>query len=210
MEREQIIDTLTMLYSRRVSSLIGNNDNCFIHELIELMFIRFDEIDEMPGYVMYAKNMNKLISDILEFDSNMLNAENSVRELTNRLEEYIKLNIAAFWPDIDFELNKPLSKTNKKKQDYRAFVGNKFRTMVEDKTGKYKLPIQMDNNVSRKIYKQLYYVTEVRNDNTHVYGAGASVMYKRCHYLEASNILLAYILYTFYYKCFSMNYKYSK
>lgn len=210
MEREQIINTLTMLYSRRVSSLIGNNDNCFIHELIELMFIRFDEIDEMPGYVMYAKNMNKLISDILEFDSNMLNAENSVRELTNRLEEYIKLNIAAFWPDIDFELNKPLSKTNKKKQDYRAFVGNKFRTMVEDKTGKYKLPIQMDNNVSRKIYKQLYYVTEVRNDNTHVYGAGASVMYKRCHYLEASNILLAYILYTFYYKCFSMNYKYSK
>ncbi len=210
MEREQIIATLTMLYSRRVSSLIGNNDNGFIHELIELMFIRFDEIDEMPGYVMYAKNMNKLISDILEFDSNMLNAENSVRELTNRLEEYIKLNIAAFWPDIDFELNKPLSKTNKKKQDYRAFVGNKFRTMVEDKTGKYKLPIQMDNNVSRKIYKQLYYVTEVRNDNTHVYGAGASVMYKRCHYLEASNILLAYILYTFYYKCFSMNYKYSK
>lgn len=210
MEREQIIDTLTMLYSRRVSSLIGNNDNSFIHELIELMFIRFDEIDEMPGYVMYAKNMNKLISDILEFDSNMLNAENSVRELTNRLEEYIKLNIAAFWPDIDFELNKPLSKIKKKNQDYRAFVGNKFRTMVEDKTGKYKLPIQMDNNVSRNIYKQLYHVTEVRNDNTHMYGAGASVMYKRCHYLEASNILLAYILYTFYYKCFSMNYKYSK
>ena len=148
MEREQIIATLTMLYSRRVSSLIGNNDNGFIHELIELMFIRFDEIDEMPGYVMYAKNMNKLISDILEFDSNMLNAENSVRELTNRLEEYIKLNIAAFWPDIDFELNKRLSKTEKKNHDYRAFVGNKFRTMVEDKTGKYKLPIQMDNNVS--------------------------------------------------------------
>jgi hypothetical protein len=105
MEREQIIDTLTMLYSRRVSSLIGNNDNSFIHELIELMFIRFDEIDEMPGYVMYAKNMNKLISDILEFDSNMTNVENSIRELTNRLEEYIKLIIAAFWPDIDFELN---------------------------------------------------------------------------------------------------------
>ena len=101
MDREQIIDTLAMLYSRRVKSLIGNNDDDFIRELIELMFIRFDEIDEMPGYSMYAKNMNKLISDILEFNSNMSNAENSVRELTNRLEEYIKLNIAVFWPNIE-------------------------------------------------------------------------------------------------------------
>jgi hypothetical protein len=210
MDREQIIDTLAMLYSRRVKSLIGNNDDDFIRELIELMFIRFDEIDEMPGYSMYAKNMNKLISDILEFNSNMSNAENSVRELTNRLEEYIKLNIAVFWPNIEFKQSKSQAKEEKKKQDYRAFVGNKFRTMVEDKTGKYKLPIEMDNNVSRNIYKQLCHVTEVRNDNTHIYGAGASVMYKRCHYLEASDVLLAYILYTFYYKCFSMNYKCSE
>lgn len=205
MDKEKIIDTLMILYSRRVKSLLGTDDDNFIHELLELMFKRFEQISSKKSHRFFAGEMESRISDILQKDLNIKASQEDMRNLIGRLEEYIQLNILDFWPDKTFKYNPYASAEEREEQDYRKFIGSKIRMMAEDTTGKYTFPIKLDADTSEKIYKQLYLITQSRNRLTHLKGAGASVMYVRCHYLEMSEILLSYILQTYYYKCISMN-----
>ncbi len=201
MERKEMIDTLMMLYCRRVKSLLSTDDDSFIRKLIELMFNRFDEISTMDGYEFYKEILESNISGAFMVHTGVKSAQCNVTELVNRLEEYIKLTIKCFWPDKTFKYNPQASEEERQKQDYRKFLGGQIRAMASDTTGKYKFPIELDVATSRQIYRTLYHVTLVRNDKTHLQGAGASAMFVRCHYLETSEILLGYILYTYYYKC---------
>lgn len=205
MERKEIIDTLFMLYSRRIKCLIGHENDAFIRGLLELMFQRFDEIDNVPGYGMYAQNMHKILESTLNFNADGVSAQLSIRELTDRLEDYIKQNIAVIWPEMRFDY-KADDINSTEKNDYRKFINRKFRELTQDQENHYQLPTTLSKSNSRKIYRQLYHVIEVRNRRTHIKGSGASILYKRCHFLEASETVLAYILYTFYHKCFIMNY----
>ena len=205
MKKDKIIDIMMILYSRRVKSLLGTNDDSFIRDLLELMFVRFKEISRNPTHPFFAVEIESRISDMLQVQSNIKASQEDMRNLAGRLEEYIQFNIQDFWPSKTFKYNPYASKAEREKQDYRKFIGAKIRMIAEDETGKYSLPIQLNKATSDKIYKQLYQVTQSRNRFTHLRGAGASVMYVRCHYLEMSEILLSYILQTYYYKCLSMN-----
>lgn len=205
MNRNEIIDTLMMLYSRRVKSLLGTDDDGIIRELLELMFVRFDEISRKRDYEYFSYEMTARISDMLQTQASIKASQEDMRNLIGRLEKYIQFNIQVFWPNKVFKYNPNASKAEKDKNDYRKFIGEKIREMAEDETGKYKLPVSLDKDKSYQIYKQLYQVTQMRNRFTHLDTAGQSVMYVRCHYLEMSEILLSYILQTYYYKCLSMN-----
>lgn len=196
--RDKIIEILFILYSRRLKYLLGCEDDNFIKELLQLMFHRFDEISKLQGFVSYSNNMNKLFNDVLNFTSNMPVGQNSVTELINRLEEYIKQNIAVFWPNENFDYKKE----DNIKKDYRAFVNDKFKQLISEG----KLPFK-GFCTDRKIYTQLYDVVKVRNKNTHISSSGVSVYFKRYHFLETSEIILGYILHTFYYKSFLTYYK---
>ena len=207
MERHEIIDTMMILYSRRVKSLLGTDDDGFIRELLELIFVRFEQIARKPTHTFYAVEMQSRISDMLDKDPNVKASQEDMRNLAGRLEEYIQLNIQDFWPNKTFKYNPKATKAEREMQDYRKFIGEKIRLIAEDTTGKYALPIKLDKETSYKIFKQLYQVTQSRNRLTHLRGASASVMYIRSHYLEMSEILLSYILQTYYYLCLSMNVK---
>ena len=116
MERKEMIDTLMMLYSRRVKSLLGTDDDSFIRELIELMFNRFDEISTMDGYEFYKEILESNISGAFMVHTGVKSAQSNVTELVNRLEEYIKLTIKCFWPDKTFKYNPQASEEERKKQ----------------------------------------------------------------------------------------------
>ena len=205
-----MIDVLAKLYDRRLKARLCYQDSLFTYELVEYMFKRFDEI-AVNGQPLFSQSMCLFISDILDYhqsEENQAKATVALYEIITNLENYIKCTLLHFWPDMVKELgdfNKDSVNAREddngqpeKNFDYRAFIGLQFKNKVEE------CPSRFPAKLSRKnIIAQLRHVTEIRNKTAHRQNMGYTVMFNRYHYLKAFDVLLGYLLYTFYHMIFA-------
>lgn len=213
MERTEMIEILTFLYDRRLKALLCYQHTDFTRVLVEYMFRRFDEIsatDEKQP--MFTENVQSYIGEVLLYGTKERNQSDALLAVTNLtvvLENYIRCTAYCFWPkemekkekkekkEAD-NLQEKKSTNTKKHFDCRAFIGKKFGDLV--RTQKDRFPEKLSQ---RSIVTQLRHVTDIRNQRAHPIELGYTTMFKRYEYLKAFDVLLGYLLYTFYHMIFA-------
>lgn len=202
-----MIEILTLLYDRRLKALLCYQHTGFTRMLVGYMFRRFDEItatDEKQP--MFAKNVQSDIGKVLLYGTLVENQSDALLAITNLtaiLENYIKCTAYYFWPEEMKEMETDNSREKdsvhpKKHFDCRAFIGNKFRNLVKNQKDRF--PEKLSQNA---IVAQLRLVTEIRNQKAHRTRLGYTTMFHRYEYLKAFDVLLGYLLYTFYHMIFA-------
>lgn len=198
MERSEMIDALSMLYDRRLKALLCYQDASFTQGLVAYMFQRFDEITE-DGQPMFNLVIQSYIADVLRYGDSAENHSGALlalNELTSNLENYIKCTVFCFWPDKKKELD--AYRDGDKPFDSRSFIGERFRNIVE------KYPDRFPERFSHpNIVSQLRHVTEIRNRQSHPMRLGYTALFDRYQYLKAFDVLLGYLLYTYYHLIFA-------
>lgn len=198
MERSEMIDALSMLYDRRLKALLCYQATSFTHGLVAYMFQRFDEITE-SGQPMFGLVIQSYIADVLQYGTsagNQSGALLALNELTSNLENYIKCTILCFWPEKRQELD--AYHDGGKPFDCRSFIGGRFKEIVEKYPGRFPEKLSHPNIVS-----QLRHVTEIRNRQSHPMRLGYTALFDRYQYLKAFDVLLGYLLYTYYHLIFA-------
>lgn len=192
MEKEEIINTLVLLYHHRLKALLPYHDESSIRELVKLMFECADEIaaDQEYKQPLFNSNMMTDISAVLQCseENNLSQGEEASHRLALSLESYYTYVLYRFWPETKEEIDKPSF-------DRRAELGKRFTEATLPETKKEK-------DTNSLIIDMQMRATQIRNEKAH-FKAGYTSMCDRYQLLSAYDIVLAYLLYTFYYQTFA-------
>lgn len=193
MEKEEIMDSLVLLYHRRLKTLLPYQDESSTRELVKQMFDCADEIATNQEYKQPLFNSNMLadISTVLQYnpiEEDNLPQDKAIHRLALSLESYYTYILYHFWPETKKETDKPGF-------DRRAELGKQFIDVAPPETKGEK-----DNN-SLIIDLQMR-ATQIRNEKAH-FKAGYTSICDRYQLLSSYDIILAYLLYTFYYQTFA-------
>lgn len=185
----EMTDMLTDIYDNRLRSLIGYSSKNFTRELVEYMFEHFAYITLHTDNSGFYECQVNYITDILSYnpgDSTSLGgtAASSSIQLTMSLENYIRSTVGIHFPDW---------KNYFKDDEYRKALGMLFTKEIEVNPHKYPEALSV-----KDFFSQLNYTTLYRNKVAHKQVIGKSGVYHRHIILEAYDVLLSYLLYTFY------------
>lgn len=188
MEKEEIINALVLLYHRRLKALLGYQDESSTRELVKLMFDCAAEIEITENKQRCYKEQTLTdIAKVLQCNPNdklsLLEGKNAINDLTLRLEGYYMYVMHRFWPET--RENQP--------DDCRAFLGKRFNEAT--------LSWTKERNNSPIVKIQIR-ASHIRNEKAHLRADYTS----KCHrysLLCVYDILLTYLLYTFYYQTFA-------
>ena len=204
-----MINALVILYDRRLRQLLYYDNEEFTRKLMEHMFHCFDEITER-GQRMYASNINRYISSILEHSevrSKQVESALALHEIRTYLEFFIKYIIIEFWP----EEKEKIDALNPKKQspqdgskpksplDYRALIGQKMKECQQQHPELF--PKELGANL-RQLIRELRHSADVRNSKIHMNKIGVTTKFKRYAFLGAYSTLLGFIIYAYYHQKF--------
>lgn len=185
----KMIDMLTDIYDNRLRSLIGYSSKEFTREIVEYMFGHFAYITFHTSNTGFYECQVNYISDILSYipgnpSSLSSTAGSSSFQLTMSLENYIRTTVGIHFPDW---------KKYFKDDEYRKALGMLFQKEIELNSHKYPEALSVQD-----FFSQLNYTTLYRNKVAHKEVIGKSGVYHRHIILEAYDVLLSYLLYTFY------------
>ena len=139
-------------------------------------------------------------SDVLSFkpgsgEGACSQANGSANDLIMGLENYIRTNLELYCPDW-------IHDPNYEKDDWRKVLGDQFRKAQQSRPDLY--PLNMDHAC---IFTQLNKTTQYRHKRAHKYHFGNSGIYKRYPILKTYDVILCYLLYSFYCMCLSPDYE---
>ena len=185
----EMTEMLTDIYDNRLRSLIGYSSKNFTRELVEYMFEHFAYITLHTDNSGFFECQEEHISDILSYnpgDTSSLSgtAGSSSFLLTMSLENYIRYTVGIHFPDW---------KNYFKDDEYRKALGLLFKKEIEVNPHKYPEALSV-----KEFFSQLNYTTLYRNKVAHKEVIGKSGVYHSHIILEAYDVLLSYLLYTFY------------
>ena len=202
----QMIDILTEIYDCRLQSLIGYTKTECTREIASFMLYHFDTLATYTkSNVGYRNTPEQVISSVLSFlpssESTLgKDAETNSNKLIRELETFIKANLEVLY----LRTKDPASENiwraefNRMKADEsRVKIGSLFSE--ELKKNKHKYPEKLRHN---SFFSQLNYTTQYRNKISHPV-VGYSGFYNRHIILQSYDILLTYLLYTFYFMAIS-------
>lgn len=182
--QDDMIQILTEIYDNRLKALIGYEDTECTREIVGYMFSFFSTISKLSEIdALY-------ILPILRYtpDDNVsweYAAINGAKGLIPKLETYIKTCVDILYPDW---------RQHFKKDEYRKVLGIKFKEEVNKNKDKY--PSKLLQN---DFFSQLNYTTQYRNIQAHDLDENFVEYCDRFYILQAYDILLTFLLYTFYY-----------
>lgn len=196
LDEKELTDILTTLYDNRLKALIGYKNTDFTREIISGMFRRFKELDnvtENRGYDNYTSRMSKVFSFMYEGDSTgASDAVLAVSNFVKSLENYQRFNLIELLPDWDKQY--PGIK-------YRNIFGIRFKELLWDYPERYPKTLQHEHMLS-----QLNSATFYRNHESHKELILNSEIFSRYFVLYCYDVILTYLLYTFYYLALDENY----
>lgn len=192
MEKEEIIDILVLLYHRRLKALLPYQDESSTRELVKQMFDCTDEISQDTEhekqrmyYLCTLDDIRKILQCNPAEENSLVRSKEAVDHLTLRLESYYMYILHRFCPETRKENNKP--------NDCRAYLGERFRKLTSS------MRKERNNNL---IVCQQIRASHIRNEKAHL-KADYTLLCHRYQLLCAYDIILTYLLYTFYYQTFA-------
>lgn len=198
MEKKEIIDALTLLYNRRLKALLCYRDETFTRKLVEYMFLCFDKItaDKKYNQPCFSNEMQKHLCTVLQYDttngSNSANGKEACRSLALLLESYYSYILDCFWPE------KRKEKADNSTFDSRTFLSKQFEKVMELTPSVF--PLKKGN--FNDIKSLQIHAIHLRNQKAHP-RAGYTSICDRYLLLNSFDIVLTYLLYTFYYLTFT-------
>lgn len=192
-----MVDRLTEIYDYRLKALIGYTSTEFTREIAGYMFNHFGIINKHTAQGGYKEVMIESISEILSYTPGRGreasgSAGFSSYQLTMSLENYIRTNV---------ELLYPQWRNDYKDDEYRNVLGDKFVQHVSENKELYPAKMRPSN-----FFTQLNYTTQYRNKLAHNQDFGGSGIYRRYYILQAYDVILCLLLYTFYYMALNSGY----
>ena len=195
MIKDDIIKALTEIYDRRLQSLIGYSQTSCTQEIAEYMLNHFNTLSS------YSKNEGFELTPYLEIyrilaflpGSKIVHgseAETSSDKMTRQLEAFIMSSYDLLYPTWNAD-------GTKKADAYRRAFGSRFKEELKAHPKKYPEQLKGDS-----FFSQLNHTTQFRNKLSHPV-VGYSGFYNRHIILQSYDILLTYLLYTFYYLALS-------
>ena len=182
-----MIKRLTEIYNCRLKALIGYGSTSFTEEIVRFMFSHFEKLADSWNEV-YKDVLKYYIWDIVSYvpgdgRQESGNACHSSVQLMMRLENYIRANVELLGLNV-----------SDKDDDYRKALGHAFTQKVKE------CPLRFPAKLlPKKFLSQLNYTTMYRNKFAHHENSGGSVVYPRYIIFLAYEVLLSYLLYTFYF-----------
>lgn len=188
--RDDMIRILTEIYDCRLKALIGYESTACTQEIIEYMFKFLDFIERNYKDLRLREIDTMFINPILSYtpDSEVhyeYLAKDASKDLIPKLETYIKTCVDLLYPDWE---------KSYKEDEYRKVLGIKFKE--ELRKNKQKYPAKLHEN---NFFAQLNYTTQFRNKWAHDLDESFAEYCNRHYILQTYDILLSYLLYTFYY-----------
>lgn len=202
----KMIDILTEIYDCRLQALIGYTRTECTMEIASFMLNHFETLaSHTKRNVGYRNTPEKVISPVLAFKPGSAEvpgseAEKSSDKLIRELETYIRANLEYLYMQQNKSGTTPDWRTDferMKADECRRRFGNMFREELRKNHQNYPEKLRHDS-----FFAQLNYTTQYRNKISHP-DVGYSGFYKRHIILQAYDILLTYLLYTFYYMALS-------
>ena len=190
---------LTEIFDCRLQSLIGYSSSRFTREIIEFMFRHFKYIGMHTINYGYDNLPMQHLSDILSFTPGTSGHEGdaaglSAIQFTMSLENFIRTTVNMLFPDWQNQYND---------DEWRKVLGMEFRKKVQQQPSLYPASLTHDDFIS-----QLNYTTLYRNRLAHKQVIGNTGMYKRYYILQSYDVILSYLLYTFYYMTLKEDYEF--
>lgn len=191
-------DCLITIYDSRLKALIGYQSTDFTREIIMYMFRRFKKLNDQTVHGGYKHTQFTYFSDILSFtpgsgSNTGGDAGASAKDLTMGLENYILTNTNMLCPDWA---------AHYKAKEWRKVLGSEFEKELKRHPNRYPAPLH-----KTKFFMQLNQTTVYRNQLAHKQIFGNSGMYKRYYILKSYDVILSYLLYSFYIMCLEPDYK---
>lgn len=182
-------DIMTNLYHNRLKSLIGYEDVSHTRSIIKKMFDLFDKISGSTDSYGY-KNAPQKLSDILTFmykdySTYVSDCKGHVLFFIHNLENFQEKILPFVIPDW---------KTLYPDVKCRKVFGKRFMKIHEDTPELF--PKSLRNP---SILAQLNYTTLYRNHDVHKEVVRNSDLFSRYYILYGYELILTYLLYTFYY-----------
>jgi len=194
----EMSECLTTIYDSRLQALIGYENTDITRLIVRYMFSHFEYLALHTTQKGYETSQLGYFSDLLSFkpgpDSiSCSQARSSAKELTLGLENYIRTNLELLYPDWRDENDE---------RDWRKVIGEKYRKAAEDRPSLYPQRLNYAH-----IITQLNQTTIYRHQCAHKQRYGNSAIYERYVILKAYDVILCYLLYTFYYMCLAPEYE---
>lgn len=195
-DEKELTDILTTLYDNRLKALIGHDNTDFTREIIEGMFRRFKEVLKETtnrGYGNYMDYISQIFSFMYNGDATGVSeAKNAVRFFVNTLENYQRCNLVKLLPD--WYTQYPGVK-------FRNIFGLRFKELLWDYPERYPKSLRHEHMLS-----QLNYATFYRNHEAHMEEVLNTQLFSRYFVIYCYDVILTYLLYTFYYLALDENY----
>ena len=187
--QDDMIEILTEIYDCRLKALIGYEDTACTREIVGYMFRLLNYIEHTYEKAK-LRSVNELFLHILVYtpDADVsleYAAKDAADKLMLKLDTYIRTCVRLLYPD----------RPNLFKKDaYRKELGKEFKN--ELKRNKHKYPQKLQQN---DFFSQLNYTIQYRNSIAHDLDENFADYCIRFNILQAYDVLLSYLLYTFYY-----------
>ena len=198
MDEEFIKRRLTEIYDSRLKALIGYKSTAFTKEIVDYMFEHFDYLDRATENEGYGNLIPQSFMDILSFTPGKGTGMDGVAGLKSHqlpmyIENYIRTNVDLLYPDWQREY---------KSNEYRKVMGTKFEKEVTEHPERYPERLRPKDFLS-----PLNNTTDYRNQLAHNPVLGGSGMYYRYYILQAYDVILSFLIYTFYYMALNPRYE---
>ena len=188
MDEKVIKKCLVEICDHRLRALIGYKQPSFSGEIVDYMFRNFRRLSH-HGNSGYQDVIKKYLRDILIFvpgseQGSESAASYSTIQLLLTLENYIRSNVELFCPDWRMKYQE---------KEYRRVLGNEFEKVFNDHPERFPSGLY-----PRNFLPQLNQTTVFRNKFAHNETFGKSSIFPRYVILLAYDVLVSYLLYTFY------------
>lgn len=198
MDTKELTESLTVIFDCRLKALIGYQSTEFTRELISYMFGHFDYLRKHTSNDGYRTLQNQYLSNILSYKPGSgpyleVMASSSAKELALLLENYIRNTIAVLYPDWQ---------TRHDPKDWRKVLGREFEKEMHENPERFPAGLRNVN-----FFSQLNYTAIYRNKQAHRERFGNTGLYPRYYILKAYDVILCYLIYTFYHLCLNKDYE---